>query len=328
MVRFLRGLVIAIAVLAIIVAGAIFALSDPDVPAVELEAQYGVQPSQYIVLPSGARAHVRDQGSRDAPILVLIHGSNAALFTWEPWVTRLQSDFRLISMDMPGHGLTGPTPAGDYSQKAMAAFTIEVLDQLGVGQFAIAGNSMGAGVATRVALDYPARVTHLIQVDGGGIPSKLPRDPGLGFRIARLPVINQVMRWISPRSIFEGGLKTAIYDDALVTPAMVDMYWRLNRREGTRAASLKRFGQTGDTYNAENMAKIAIPTLILWGDKDTLIPPDSGEAARDAIKGSQLVIYKDIGHIPMEETPDASAADVKAFLKGEPIPSLTTTAAP
>jgi pimeloyl-ACP methyl ester carboxylesterase len=206
----------------------------------------------------------------------------------------------------------------------MADFTVEVLNTMGVGNFAVAGNSMGAGVATRVTLEYPERVTHLIQVDGGGMPSKLPREPGLGFRIARLPVVNQIMRWVSPRNLFEGGLKTAIYDDAIVTRDMVEMYWRLNRREGTRAATLKRFNQPSDTYNAENMAKIAVPTLILWGDKDTLIPPDSGEAARDAIKGSQLVIYKNIGHIPMEETPDASAADVKAFLKGEPIPSLSS----
>jgi pimeloyl-ACP methyl ester carboxylesterase len=326
MVKFLRGLVIAIAIFAILVAGAIFAFSDPDVPAAELEQQYGVQPSQYLTLPSGARAHVRDQGPKDAPVLVLIHGSNAALFTWELWVTRLQSSFRVITMDMPAHGLTGPVPSENYSQKGMADFTIEVLDTMGVGKFAIGGNSMGAGVATRVALEYPDRVTHLIQVDGGGMPSKLPREPGLGFRIARLPVINQVMRWVSPRSIFENGLKTAIEDDKLVTPAMVDMYWRLNRREGTRAATLKRFNQPWDTYNADNMSKIAVPTLILWGDKDTLIPPDSGEAARDAIKGSQLVIYKNVGHIPMEEVPDASAADVMTFLKGEPIPSLSAPA--
>jgi pimeloyl-ACP methyl ester carboxylesterase len=324
MVRILRGLVIAIAVFAILVSGAIFAMSDPDVPAVELEAQYGVQPSQYLILPSGARAHIRDRGPRDAPVLVLIHGSNAALFTWEPWVTRLQSEFRVVTMDMPAHGLTGPIPSGDYSLKSMADFTIEVLNAMGIGQFAVGGNSMGAGVATRVTLDHPSRVTHLIQVDGGGMPSKLPRDPGLGFRIARLPVINNVMRWASPRSVFEGGLKTAIYDDAIVTPEMVDMYWRLNRREGTRAATLKRFNTPWDNTNAENMSKIAVPTLILWGGKDTLIPPDSGEAARDAIKGSQLVIYKNIGHIPMEETPDVSAADVKAFLKGEAIPSLTS----
>jgi pimeloyl-ACP methyl ester carboxylesterase len=326
MVRILRGLVIAIAVLAIILAGAIFAYSDPDVSAVELEAQYGVQPSQYLELPSGARVHVRDRGPRDGQVLVLVHGSNAALFTWEPWVTRLQNDFRVIALDMPGHGLTGPIPSEDYGQKSMADVTVGTLNALGVGQFAIGGNSMGAGVAARVTLEYPDRVTKLILVDGGGMPSKLPREPGVGFRIARLPVINNVMRWVSPRNIFESSLKTAIYDDALVTPAMVDMYWRLNRREGNRAASLKRFQSSWDTYNADNMSKITQPTLILWGDKDTLIPPDSGEAARDAIKGSQLVIYKNIGHIPMEETPDASAADVKAFLRGEPIPSLSVSA--
>lgn len=322
--KVVRIALIGVLVVAALIAAAIYAVSDPDIPAAELEAKYAQAPSKFLTLPDGARVHVRDRGDPAAPVLVLLHGSNAALYTWEPWVERLKAEFRVVTLDLPGHGLTGPTPAGDYSQAGMSAFAFGALSALGVETFALAGNSMGAGVAARMALENPARVTRLILVDGGGMPSKRPREPGLGFRLARIPVVNNVMRWVSPRSLFENGLKTAIHDDALVTPAMVDLYWELNRREGNRLASLSRFQLPFDDYNARNMGRLAMPVLILWGDKDTLIPLDSGEAARDAIANSQLVVYRDVGHVPMEETPDTSANDVRAFLKGEAIPSLQT----
>jgi hypothetical protein len=94
--RFLIGVVVVLAVLA----GAFWYFSDPDIPRSVLEAKYATPPSEFILLPDGARAHVRDQGNRNGPVLVLIHGSNASLFTWEPWVKRLGDTFRIVSMDM------------------------------------------------------------------------------------------------------------------------------------------------------------------------------------------------------------------------------------
>jgi len=318
MVAFLRGILILIAILALVAVGAVAAFSDPDVSDAELVTKYGQPPSQFITLGSGARAHYRDQGQRNGPALVLLHGSNASLHTWEPWVAQIGDQFRMISIDLPSHGLTGAVPENDYSQEAMAKFVGEFTTALGVDHFALAGNSMGGGVAARFALMHPERLTHLILVDAGGMPSKTPRDPGLGFRLARMPVLQYALLYVSPRSLFEDGLKKAFADDALVTPAMVDRYWELNRRAGTRAATLKRFQTVQDDFIEQNVAKITTPTLILWGDLDTLVPRDAGEAYNAAIKGSKLIVYKNVGHVPMEEVPEQSARAVRAFLSPPP----------
>src|SRR5580692_9623190 len=96
-----------VAAIAAVLVGAYFYLSVPEIPRATLEAKYGTPPSQYLTLADGARVHYRDRGPRNAPVLVLIHGSNASLFTWEPWTKRLDDSFRVVAIDMPGHGLTG-----------------------------------------------------------------------------------------------------------------------------------------------------------------------------------------------------------------------------
>jgi pimeloyl-ACP methyl ester carboxylesterase len=318
MVAFLRGLLILIVLLAVVVVGAMVAFYDPDMSDADLVAKYGQPPSQFITLPSGARVHYRDQGQRNGPALVLLHGSNASLHTWEPWVAQLGDRFRMISLDLPSHGLTGAVLGDDYSQEGMAKFVDEFTSALGVERFALAGNSMGGGVAARFALMHPEHLTHLILVDASGMPTKTPRDPGLGFRLARMPVLQYAMLYVTPRNLFDSSLKTAIADDTLVTPSMVDRYWQLNRRVGTRAATLKRFQTPFDTFVEQNASKIATPTLMLWGDVDTLTPRDMGEAYNAAIKGSKLVVYNNVGHIPMEEVPEQSARAVREFLAPTP----------
>lgn len=313
--RWLGRLVVALVVLA--GAAAAF-LVNTEVPRAELVARYAGPASKFVTLASGAVAHYRDEGPRDAPVLVLLHGSNASLHTWEPWVKRLAGDYRVVSVDLPAHGLTGAVPRGDYSQAAMASFVLEFAGAIGLDRFAIAGNSMGGGVAARFVIDNPGRATALILVDAGGFRSKTATDPGLGFRIARIPVLRDALRFLSQRAIFEDGLKAAFADDALVTPGMVERYWLLNRMEGTPAATLARFGTAWDTVVQDKAPAIAIPTLILWGDQDRLIPVDAAEMWHQAVKGSELIVYKGIGHIPMEEVADRSATDVAKFLAALP----------
>lgn len=318
--RFLRGLLVLIAILAIVVAGLIAAFRDPDIPAAMLNAKYGQGASQFVTLPSGANAHYRDQGQDVGPVIVLLHGSNASLHSWEPWVVELADQFRIVTVDLPGHGLTGPVPGDDYSQAGMVKFVDEFTTAMKLSTFALGGNSMGGGVAARYAIEHPQRLTHLILVDAGGMPTKIERDPGIGFRLARMPIAQNLMLYVTPRRIFEENLKTAIGDDTLVTAEMVDLYWELNRREGNRAASLKRFQTAPDTFVQDNAAKIAAPTLILWGELDTLTPPDMGEAYAKAIGGSRLIVYNNVGHMPMEEVAETSAQAVREFMT----PTVTT----
>jgi pimeloyl-ACP methyl ester carboxylesterase len=195
--RVLIGLLVVIAALA----AAFWYVSTPDIPRSVLEKKYATGASQFITLPDGARAHFRDQGPPDAPALLLIHGSNASLFTWEPWVSRLEKNFRIVTVDMPGHGLTGAVPNGDYSQEGMVTFTDEFATKLGLRRFALGGNSMGGAIAARYAEEHPGRVTHLILVDAAGMPSKEGDHVPLAFRLARMPVVNNLLLNITPRSI-------------------------------------------------------------------------------------------------------------------------------
>src|SRR4051812_2681810 len=113
-----------IIVLAALVAGALWYFSTPDIPRTALEAKYAKPPSTFTMLPDGARAHYRERGDKSAPALVLLHGSNASLLTWEPWSKSLSDKFHVVSVDLPGHGLTGAVPDGDYSQEGMARFVL------------------------------------------------------------------------------------------------------------------------------------------------------------------------------------------------------------
>jgi pimeloyl-ACP methyl ester carboxylesterase len=308
--RFLTGLLVVVVALA----GAFYYFSEPDIARSVLEAKYATPPSQFLMLGDGARAHVRDQGSRSGPVLVLVHGSNASLFTWEPWAKRLGDQFRVVSIDMPGHGLTGAVPNRDYSQEGMVKFVKEVTDRLGLAKFAIAGNSMGGGVAARFAEEYPASVSQLILVDAGGMPSKGGDRIPLAFRLARVPILNQILLHITPRSLVTEGLGDAIVHKEIIDDRMIDAYWDFARMAGTRQATMERFGLNWDNAVQQHIADIKAPTLILWGAEDHLIPVQAAHEFQSAIPGSKLIVYPNTGHIPQEEVADRSAGDVRAFL--------------
>ncbi len=311
----MRKFLMFLVVVAVLLAGAFYAFSEPDIPRGVLELKYAAPASEFLMLPDGARAHVRDQGNKGGPVLVLIHGSNASFLTWEPWAKRLGDTYRIVSIDLPGHGLTGAVPNHDYSQEGMVKFVKEVTDKMGIDKFSLAGNSMGGGVVARFAEEYPASLTHLILVDAGGMKTKEGSNIPLAFKLARVPVVNQILLHVTPRSLVTDGLNDAIIHKEIITDRMIDSYWDFARMAGTRQATLERFNLdwTGDV--ADHVADIKTPTLILWGADDHLIPVDAAYAFHKAIPGSTLIVYPATGHVPMEEVADRSAADVRAFLK-------------
>jgi pimeloyl-ACP methyl ester carboxylesterase len=301
-----------IVALAVAVAG--WFLVSQDIPRSTLVAKYARSPSQFATFPDGARIHLRDQGSKSAPTLILIHGSNASLLTWEPWATRLSDAFRVITIDMPGHGLTGAVPSGDYSEQAMTNVVARIADRLGLTHFAIGGNSMGGGVAARFAEEYPWRVTQLILVDAVGMPVREGGHIPLAFRLARVPVLDFSLLYVTPRFFVVEGLDDAIVRKAIIDDRMIDSYWDFARMQGTREATLRRFRSPQDDFVARNTGRILVPTLILWGEEDRLVPVEAGRRYARAIRGSKLIIYPATGHLPQEEVPDKSVADVRNFL--------------
>jgi pimeloyl-ACP methyl ester carboxylesterase len=304
--------------LAALLVAAFLLLRTPDIPAEELRARYANAESEFLTVAPGLTVHLRDEGPADAPVLVLLHGSNASLHTWEPWVARLKADHRVISLDLPGHGLTGPSPTRDYSAAANVAVVDAVAAAKALPAFTLAGNSMGGGIAWRYALAHPEKLNGLVLVDAAGAPPKGKVDLPIGFRLARTPVVRDLMTMVTPRSMVERSLKQSVSVQSVVTPQAVDRYWELLRYPGNRQATVDRFGITREPVTKATFAAIKVPTLIMWGAEDKLIPVDNARWLATAIPGSRTVIYPAIGHIPMEEVPDRSAADVRAFVASLP----------
>jgi pimeloyl-ACP methyl ester carboxylesterase len=306
-----RILSVALGILALLLV-AFFYVHEPDIPRAMLEMRYADESSRFVMLKDGTRAHLRDQGLREGPPLVLIHGSNASSLTWQPWVRQLGDTYRLITLDMPGHGLTGAIRGGDYSHETMVKFLAEVKDALGLTKFALGGSSMGGRIAAGFCEEYPDLVTHLVLVDASGLPFEGP-PASLAFRIANIPMLNRVLLYITPRSLVIDGLQEAISKKDIINDEMIDSYWDFVRMEGTRAALLSRLN-TRNKPIKDRLKDIKIPTLILWGEEDRIVPLDVGREFHRLIQGSKLIVYPKTGHIPQEEVADESAADVRAFL--------------
>jgi pimeloyl-ACP methyl ester carboxylesterase len=301
---------------------ALFAIGyTPDTDTAEMRAKYASAASQFVDLGGGLTMHVRDEGKRDGPVLVLLHGSNASLHTWEPLVARLGAKYRIISLDQIGHGLTGPNPSGQYDGAAFVSTLDALMVKLGVTRFALAGNSMGGYVAWEYALAHPDKLTQLVLVDAGGPPDDPNKKLPIGFQIARTPGLNKIALVITPRSLFEKSMHGSVSNQAVVTPAAIDRYWELNRYPGNRKATGERFAQYAKREtNTGRLGEIKVPTLILWGAEDKLIPVSGADWFAARIPGSVKIVYSGIGHIPMEEAPDQTATDLDAFLS-KPFPS-------
>lgn len=322
------------------IAGGLFAVlvvaflvfRTPDTDPEEMRAKYGRSPSQFVEIASGVDVHLRDEGpdqegGAGEPIL-LLHGSNADLHTWQPWVESLKASRRIIRFDQIGHGLTGPDPKHDYSRANFTADIAEVLDALGISRAIIAGNSMGGKHALAFAVVYPERVSGLILVDGSGAPLPKEEEPeeqesedeggdaggNIGFAIAQTPGVNLLVEQITPRSLIRQSLEESVSVRSVVTEEAVDRYWELLRYPGNRRATLKRFSAPYDPLTVDEIASVQAPTLILWGEEDRLIPVEAGRWLDQVMPNSTIVIYEGIGHLPHEEAPEATLEAVSGWL--------------
>ena len=292
----------------------IASLYRPDLSVLEAERRYLTPTSQFIDV-ADARVHVRVRGT--GPALFLIHGSFSSLHTWEPWEDSLSTNFTTVSMDLPGHGLTGSNQQDDYSQEHYVRVVFDIADRLGIDSFAVAGNSMGGNVAYRMALNQPKRITKLLLIDAAGPPAtgtppgSKPSGSPFIFRLLSTPVLSTMMVKCTPKFLFRSTLKDVYGDPERITDAQVDRYYDLILREGNREATLKRFR---GSRTATPSGVVRCPTFILWGEQDRWIPVSVANRFHEAIPGSQLAIMKGVGHVPMEEQPAESLAAVRGFL--------------
>ena len=300
--------------LAVLLLALFLVFRTPDTDPDEMRSRYGDAPSQMLALASGREIHVRDEGPRDAPAIVLLHGSNADLHTWQPWVDALREDYRVIRFDQRGHGLTGPAADGSYSLASFVRDVDAVADRLDLGSFALAGNSMGGAIAVGYAMARPERLDALVLGDAGGAPVGRAGGGNLAFRLAAMPGVGNVMSQMLPRSLVEKSLAQSVSNRSVVTDDAVDRYWELARYPGNRAATRERFAAPREPFDAADVARVEVPTLVMWGEDDRLIPYAAAGWYMDHLPDATLVNYPGIGHLPMEEAPERSAADLRDWL--------------
>lgn len=305
------GVIVALLVIAFLV----FRVPDTDRDA--MRAKYGSQPSQFVTLANGQEVHLRDEGPQDALPIILLHGSAADLHTWQPWVDDLSEDYRVIRYDQIGHGLTGPAVGGTYTLSDFTRGVEQVADRLGLDRFVLGGNSMGGWITAGYAIENPERLAGIVLVDASGSPVRRKSGSGgnTGFSIATTPVLNQGMRFITPRSIIERSLSQSVSNQDVVTAEAVDRYWELLRYPGNRAATIKRFATERVVYSDEDIRDLNTPALIVWGEEDALTPVEAGAWYHERLRNSSLVTYPGIGHLPHEEAVEATLTDLRAWLE-------------
>jgi pimeloyl-ACP methyl ester carboxylesterase len=303
-----------------------------DLPLVDLKEKWGGPPSRFLPM-DGMEVHWRDEGpgtaerqdggappDAEAPAILLLHGVASSLHTWDGWTRRLSTDHRVVRLDLPGFGLTGPHPSGDYSGTATVDFLERFANAAGLKRFAIAGSSLGAYYAWRFALRHPERVTSLILIDAVGFPLEPSGGEASVMQLARMPIVSELMRFAPLHWVFERSLREVYADDAKVTPELVDRYEQLMLRPGNRAAFGDRTRAERRPVGWQRLPELKVRTLVMWGAQDPWLPLSHAERFRNDIPDSTLVVYPKLGHLPMEEDPESTARDARLFLGGKPIP--------
>jgi pimeloyl-ACP methyl ester carboxylesterase len=290
------------------VAGVIWAWT-PDRSRAELERKYFGESTRYRDV-GGTALRVRDTGPPGAPAIILVHGFGSSLETWEPWAQALSADHRVVRFDLPGSGLSEADPTGNYSDARSVDLVRELMDQLGIDRAVLVGNSMGGRIAWRFAAAHPDRLAKLVLISPDGFAS-----PGFDYgKPPHVPAMLELMRYFLPKAALKPNLAAAYADPSRLSEAAVDRYYDLLLAPGNRGAMLDRMRQTVLEDPVPVLRRIEAPTLLLWGEKDRLIPYTNASDYLRALPNATLVAFPNLGHVPHEEAPADSLKPLTTFL--------------
>ena len=303
----------------LLLAGVLAWLWTPDLDRATLQARYLRAPGDLVDV-AGVRLHVRDSGPRQAPVLILLHGFGASLHTWDAWAEALSKDRRVIRLDWPGSGLSAPDPTGDYSDARSQQLLLALMDARGVARASVLGHSIGGRIAWAFAAHHPGRVDQLVLLAPDGFASP-------GFEYGKKPALPAVMSWLRyalpyalPRAALRQSLLPAYADPATLSDAMTARYHDLMRAPGGRDALLQRLAQAVLVDPVPWLRRIQAPTLLLWGERDAMIPVANAADYLAALPHATRVVLPGVGHLPQEERPALGLAAVQGFLRPVPAP--------
>ena len=302
---FLYALII---LLIVLIKGAIYS----DISVEELKKEYANEHSKFIEI-NEMQVHFRDEGE-GFPI-VLVHGTASSLHTWDAWTNEVKKTNRVIRMDLPAFGITGPNKNADYSIESYTTFLHSFVEKLNLEKFHLAGNSLGGNIAWNYAAEHPAKVEKLILVDASGLPTN--KEPPAIFKMAKTPVLRSLFLYVTPKMLITKNIKEVYADDDKVTDELVTRYHKMALRAGNRQAFIDRAKtdfKLDAKINTDRLKSIQTPTLLIWGAKDLWIPLDNGKRMNRILVNSKLEVLENSGHVPMEENPKESLELLKNFL--------------
>lgn len=284
-------------------------LHDSDKQRAALEAEYAQPPSEFVWV-AGIRLHVRDTGPRNGRAVIMLHGLGSSLHTWEKWAEVLSAHDRVVRFDIPGFGLTGPEPTGDYSDRRAMRIVLGLMEVLSIQRAVFVGNSLGGKFAWMFAADHPERVSRLVLISPDGFASA-------GFAYEKtpdIPAVARVLPYTLPRVLLRANLASAYGDPKRLSGATLDRYRDLMLAPGNRQALLDRTAQLWLVPPEAALRRIHIPTLLVWGEKDKLIPFETARLYLGAMPEARLVAFPDLGHVPQEEAPERTLPPVRDFI--------------
>lgn len=294
-------------VLAVVVIAVFWFTRPADLNFDELRSSVPFSEYSHFAVVDGVRLHYQEKGT--GPALVLIHGYVSSTYSWKDVFEPLSQKYRVIAVDLKGFGFSAK-PDGDYSRHAQAILVGHLLEQLKIDKAWICGNSMGGETAINVALQFPDKVAGLVLIDAAGIV--VPGAATLVPAYLRIPVINRLLSAFALTSdkLVREGLEKSFYDDSKIMPERVAYYHRPLKTIGGQLATMRARTQFGDFPVEPELGKIGVPTLLIWGANDELIPLEAGRKMNSLIKNSKLVVIENCGHVPQEEMPDRIVAEI------------------
>ncbi len=279
----------------------------------ELREKYFDEHSELVEL-DGIKFHYRREGSGQP--LVLIHGILSSLHTWDGWVDRLAKNFTIYRFDLPGFGFsTLPAAREIYTKECLIDLLAGLFETLGLSEFHIAGNSLGGYISWNYALENADQIKTLTVIDPLCYPGKIP----FLLELPTFPVAGVLTGLAVPKPIFDVGVDQVYAHPERIPSSTKQRYFDLLMSNGNKthlvAVSRSLRDIVLDPDLGEDIKKINVPTLVMWGERDRWIPVEMAHRWQRDLPSAQVITYPDVGHVPMEEAPEVTANDFGIFVE-------------
>jgi pimeloyl-ACP methyl ester carboxylesterase len=258
--------------------------------------------------------HSWEQGTGETAV-ILIHGFAGNSYDWRFNIKALSEKYSVYAPDLPGFGYSDKPLDFDYTPDGYGDFLVRYMDTLGIGKAVLVGHSMGGRVAINTYLRHPSRVSGLALVAPGGLSDN---TSFLTFDLMARPVLGDYVMSLNYRPTIEWALRDGVfYDNSFVTPDLVDTYFNVYRTQNARRTPLlvMRGLRAAPPYDGRTLGAIRCPTLIIWGQDDSVISSANAYRFAAAIPGNTLLMLPRAGHMAQVEKADAVNSAIGGFVK-------------